>query len=342
MQANRGFSLVELMIGMAIGLIIFLGLTTVFVYSLKGQKEFTQAAEQVENGRYAINVLSEDIRLAGYYGQWQPTSVATSIADACKVPAAADLPDILDDSSHAVFAYMADPYAAGAFTDTADLSGAANCAALLNAKLAAGSDVLVVRHADGDALAVGATATSNEIYIQANPKSAELQLGDGTVLTAIEKANGAAATIMKKGGAVAAEIRKYRLHVYFVDKTERVPTLKRLELKSVAGVLKMDTVSIAEGIEAFTVEFGLDLTDGDGVVEGANSRGVTAAQFSNVMSARLNVLARNADTSPGFTDNKIYNMGLIGNYGPRNDAYRRHLYSASVRLVNPAGRRDGA
>lgn len=341
---RNGFSLIELMVAMAIGMIIFLGLSTVFVNSLRGQKELTRAAEQVENGRFALDTISSDLRMAGYYGQWQPTTVPTSIADACKVPASqADLDAMLANFGHAVVAYNASVYASGAFGSVADLSGASSCSTLLSSRVAAGSDVLVVRHADADALAVSpvaATAVQNEIYLQANVKEAQLQLGNGAALTTTSKANGTAATIMAKGATVAAEIRKFRLHVYFVDKTELVPTLKRLELKSVNNVLKMDIASIAEGIEAMTVDFGIDALNSDGVIE-ATSRDLIASQYGNAMVVNVRILARNADSSADFLDDKIYNMGLVGNYGPRNDAFRRHLFSAAVRLVNPAGRRDG-
>lgn len=336
MQTTRGFSLTELMIGMAIGMIILLGLGTVFINSLLGQKEFSRSAEQIENGRYAIDVISNDLRLAGFYGHWEPVVIPTAISDACVIPTAASLATYFSaNAGHAVVAYPA-----ADLSTTADLSGAATCQTQINSKLAPGSDVLVVRHADSEIVAVGGDVATNEIYLQANGKTAELQLGAGSTLVANMKADGSAATIKGKNGVAAAEVRKFRTHVYFVDRTERTPTLKRLELKSVGGTLKMDEVSLAEGIEALTVDFSVDENNADGIVE-STTRNMNAARFGNTLIARVRVLARNTEASNGFTDNKVYDMGLIGDYGPRNDSFRRHLFTAVVRLVNPASRRDG-
>ena len=63
------------------------------------------------------------------------------------------------------------------------------------------------------------------------------------------------------------------------------------------------------------------------------------------MTAQLYVLARSPEAAPGYIDTKSYSLGhdAAGNaitVGPKKDAYRRHVYTAMVRIVNPAGRRD--
>jgi type IV pilus assembly protein PilW len=63
------------------------------------------------------------------------------------------------------------------------------------------------------------------------------------------------------------------------------------------------------------------------------------------VTAQLHVLARSPEPSPGYIDTKTYSLGpdAAGNaitVGPKNDGYRRHVYTATARIVNPAGRRD--
>ncbi len=63
------------------------------------------------------------------------------------------------------------------------------------------------------------------------------------------------------------------------------------------------------------------------------------------MTAQLHVLAQSPEPSPGYIDSKTYLLGrdAAGNpisVGPKNDAFRRHVYTSMVRIVNPAGRRD--
>jgi len=81
----RGFSLVELMVALAIGLVLLTLLATVFANSSRSQKEITMAAQQVENGRYAIELLSEDLRHAGFYGPYFSLPAATALTDPCSL-----------------------------------------------------------------------------------------------------------------------------------------------------------------------------------------------------------------------------------------------------------------
>ena len=75
----------------------------------------------------------------------------------------------------------------------------------------------------------------------------------------------------------------------------------------------------------------------------------TAAQLANVVAAKLYVLARSTETTPGYTDTKTYCLAAIdatgvcpdaNKLGPFNDSYKRHLFSTTVRLNNTSGRRE--
>mgnify|MGYP003597617820 CR=1 FL=1 len=63
-----GFSLVEFMVAIMIGLFLVGGLATFIVSSSSTRNELEKTNRQIENGRYAIEKLSEAIKLAGYYG----------------------------------------------------------------------------------------------------------------------------------------------------------------------------------------------------------------------------------------------------------------------------------
>lgn len=62
---NKGFSLIELMVAMVIGLIILLGLVQVFSASSSLNRTQTGLAVLQENGRYAISRMKADIENAG-------------------------------------------------------------------------------------------------------------------------------------------------------------------------------------------------------------------------------------------------------------------------------------
>ena len=68
--------------------------------------------------------------------------------------------------------------------------------------------------------------------------------------------------------------------------------------------------------------------------------GFTIAKIAtNVVTAKVFILARNIETSPGYQDTKTYQLGTVA-VAASNDAYRRHVYSGLVRIANSAGRRD--
>ena len=72
LRRARGFSLAELLIAVTIGLAILGGLSAMFVKNTRTQAEIDKAHRQVENGRYAIDLLAVDLRNAGYFSEFDP------------------------------------------------------------------------------------------------------------------------------------------------------------------------------------------------------------------------------------------------------------------------------
>lgn len=65
---NRGFSLIELMIAMVLGLLLSTGIFTVFSGNKQSSDLNTTMADMQENARFALNQLSSDIRMSGFQG----------------------------------------------------------------------------------------------------------------------------------------------------------------------------------------------------------------------------------------------------------------------------------
>lgn len=65
---SPGFSLVELMVAMTIGLIILAAVSLMFANSKKAYEVQNKLARVQENGRFAMNYLLQDMRMAGYIG----------------------------------------------------------------------------------------------------------------------------------------------------------------------------------------------------------------------------------------------------------------------------------
>jgi len=89
-SAARGFSLVELMIALLIGLIIAIGVVQIFSATRATYQLDESLARAQENGRFALEFLSQDVRHAGYAGCKRDTSV--TIFNNLAVPVTAGLP----------------------------------------------------------------------------------------------------------------------------------------------------------------------------------------------------------------------------------------------------------
>lgn len=350
---QHGFSIVELMIAMTLGLFLLAGLTLIFVNSSRTNKEMAKTAQQIENGRYAIDMLTQDLRLAGFYGHLSTMPTAPASADPCETASTTNMYNAL--------AWHVQGYRAADMSSRPDLS-TTTCITkglLTNANLKVGSDVLVIRRANTSVLATTDVATSNEVYIQATSSQADIQLGNGAVI-GTNTAAGAASTLKLKDTVTPAPIRKYHVHVYFVapcsvgsgtngictGSDDTIPTLKRLELTVVGGATAMKLVPLVEGIEHFKVEYGIDNLPsttnastrliGDSSVD---STSTAPADWTTVITTQVYLLARNTEISPGHTDDKTYTLGTQA-ITAANDRYKRHVYSAEIRLANPAGRRE--
>lgn len=64
-NANRGFSLIELLVAMALGLIVLAGAVTLFRQGVDISFTVTQRAEMQQNARVALNLLARDLAIAG-------------------------------------------------------------------------------------------------------------------------------------------------------------------------------------------------------------------------------------------------------------------------------------
>ena len=327
-------SLVELMVSTTLGLMVLTGVVTAFFNTSAARSEVERTNRQIENGRYAMELISTDLRLAGFFGEFNAglfTAPATLPADPCSL-AAADW--------NAWLPFHLQGYDATGFAS-------ANCT-LPNLK--PGSDVLVVRRARTCAAGVAGcqAAATGMPYVQASLCASEVsshRLGLEGATTF---------DLKKKDCTTPAEKRQYYTRIYYLSTDNgdgaTLPTLMRLELTGSGWV----AVPLVEGIEEFNLEYGMD-SDGDGAPDvyaanpsdhpkGACTGTCPVNNWMNVVTARFHLLARNLDPSPGYVDGKTYELGKDENGNAVSvtpgGPYRRHVYSALVRIANAAGYRE--
>ena len=347
---GRGFSLVELMVALAIGGIIMALLGLIFYSGTVARKETEKSSRQIENGRYAMETLGNDLAHAGYFAEFDPTALATpaSKPDPCEVAIANIRPAL------AVSIQGVDNVTSG--TTPSCISDVKN-----------GTDVVVIRRVS--TCIPGGTcdaAVAVMPYFQAslcgsNTELLSATIADYYVFDAYPSSNpNGTFTKHKRNCTTFADVHLLHTQIYFVANNDNagdgIPTLKRADFAIVGGALAFKIVPVAEGIDNLQVEYGID-TDGDGAPNAFTAdpdsyNGCAGAacvtNLRNVVSVRVNLLARNTDATAGWSDDRVYTLGLKADGSANNfpssgsgyaDAYKRHAYTSQIRLVNPASRR---
>jgi type IV pilus assembly protein PilW len=341
------------MVAITIGLFLLVGLVSVFATSNQTYMDLGKASQQIESGRFAVQVLVDDIGHAGFFGRYSASPTT---------PAALPDPCVNNDMA-ALKAALAFPLQGYDAPATSPIT-----ACLPVANHVGGTDIIVVRRVDstmsaGDATTIpNAALTGNNIYLQSNadPTSTPvLAVAAGT-----QAADQVAFPLKNRDATVFSPVRKYHVHIYFIapcsvpagggsvctgptdDNGAPIPTLKRIELASNGT---MNVISLVEGIEQLQIDYGID-ADKDGVPDAAYVTAPAAiADWANVVAVRINVLSRHIEPTNGFVDNKVYDMGAMGTMSAPTfgatvanlDArFKRHVYNAVVRIVNPSSRRE--
>ena len=353
-RLQGGFSLIELMIAITLGLLILAGMLTIFVNTSAVRNEIERTNRQIENGRYAMELLRDDIQLAGFLGEIDLPSVPDytgAIPDLCSTSLlertwpAGGSPGVIR------------LHVQGANNFDASSSTALDSCPAIKSAVQSGTDVLLVRRAKTCyAGATGCDAlTTNKPYLQisfcsaptvasaSTTKTHALAIrpaaGDYTPPEFVHMNNSAVGTAC----TVTASQRPYVVYMYFVG-TDNI--LKRAELKYTGTATDLtDVMSLAEGIENMQLDYGVD-SNNDGNADSYAASPATVDDWKNVVSVQVNLLARNTEISTDYKGSsveasKTYYLGpSAGNVGPFSDGYRRHVYSARVRIQNISGRRE--
>jgi type IV pilus assembly protein PilW len=157
-RSQRGLTLVELMIAMILGLFLIGGLLQIFISSKQTYRMQEALSRLQENGRFAIDFMTRDIRLAGFKG-------CSSRSYAAMPPVLNQATAFLYDFNTAIQGFEANP-ANNTWTPSM-------VAAISDSEPLGGSDVIAIRRADEQGFAVTAqganTLTLDDTVSGTNP-----------------------------------------------------------------------------------------------------------------------------------------------------------------------------
>lgn len=343
-QRQAGFSLIELMIAITLGLLILAGMLVVFVNTSGARNEVDRMNRQIENGRYATELLRDDIQVAGYFGETDIAKIrgTPGLPSGMPDPCATSLTERTWPAGGTVGVILLHVQGIDNFNPAT--STALDSCPTIKSAVKLNTDVIVVRRVKTCiAGAAGCDAiTAGKPYLQTslcvNPPTAA---SSTTTTHALAPSPNATEFVHKlKNCTTNAPLRPYVIYLYFVG-TDNI--LKRAEF---TGTSMGNVTPLVDGIENLQLDYGVDTND-DGNADAYKSAAVintlatpaaVVSDWSNVVAVKINLLARNTDPSSGYTDTKTY--PAVGISTPIGDAYRRHVYSTLVRITNVSGSRE--
>lgn len=314
-RSARGFSLVELMVALAIGLLLLSGALGVYANSRTTIQTTERLAQLQENARFILDLVEPDVRAAGFWGLTNRTDfvagragpgdpVSIGVINDCEPNWSIDLDRPIEGSNDA------NPYAPTClFAPDAHLDG---------------TDMLVVRHA-ADTPTPAAELQDGRIYIRADQSHAQIFTG----------------TTEPDGFGPEAQDFELETHAYFVaessDFVSTMPSLRQLNLSDGGASPEVSETEILAGVEDMQVQFGLD-TDGDGSVN-MYVNPVPGLDATQILAVRLWLRLRAETAELGFVDQARY-LYADQDYVPvdtpstDDDPLRRLLVTKTIALRN--------
>jgi type IV pilus assembly protein PilW len=339
---QRGVSIIELMVSITIGLVLLAGVLSIFFSSKVTYFANEKTARLQENGRVALDLISHDVRSAGYMGCARAVPFNTTL------------------NSPTSMLWNYERPLQGFESDNTSAWSPTIAAGTLNPAPLPSSDVIVVRAAqrDGRALRVvsdlaSLTADPTVVNNTAVSVGSIMMITDCTASTVFQvtgytpgSPNGtiAHATGGSNPGNSTDDLNYLYLRgsrvaplqtvIYYVanDPATNEPGLFRQTGSTQPADL------LIEGVQALQIAYAVDSVNNDRVADAyVSASGVT--NWDNVMSVTLSMLIRSRQEGTDV-DRKTYQVlpAAIGgrSFGAFNDRRLRMVFTTTIALRNRA------
>ena len=312
-----GFSIVELMVAMALSLVLAAAIVTVFVnnsYSFNQDENFEHMQD---DARHALREIAFDLSMAGFYGDLHvPGNVLYDVG----LATAGDCGPVgeLNWIYRAVDTGTSTSLSVSAIDNAAAADAAAAHSCFGNGEVQPGTDIVSIKRVAGQQATV---LSADSAYLRTN----------GTVGVMFSGTAPDAPPVVITPPNADWEFRPsiYYIRQFANTPGDGIPTLCRKVLRG--GGASMVTECLATGIENLQIEYGVDTTD-----DGQPNLFVTnptLAQMQTVVSARVFLLARTTDIDTRYTNTKTYSISNAPDFVP-GDSFHRRVFSTSVSIQN--------
>ena len=298
---QSGISIVEIMVGVALSLILLAGVMQIFLTNKQTYRVQEAFSRLQENGRYAMQFLAKDIRMAGFFGCASAIDEPTNLVDFDK-----------NGTADAIASFSGNGLSG---FEHSDLPLVLNSTTTLTAaNVLSNTDIIQIKRATNTGLYIADPAARDDANIKLDPVLASGMFAEDDVLfvTDCEAADIFAATGVGNGGGYTnishandanlgpklskvyqndAEVMKMVSNLYYLGTNSAgVPALFRASLGNNGSIL---TEELVEGIEDMQLMYGED-TDNDGVVN-VYVDSALVADFTKVLNIRLTITVRTVE-----------------------------------------------
>jgi len=312
-KSQSGFTMVELMVALALSMTLSVAVVSVFVNNSHSFKQDDNVSRMQDDARHALREIAFDLSMAGHYAELHMPDILTpdgtlAIGIDCGPAGEANW------MYRAVEAGTDDSLSITAVDNASNADAVAAHSCIAAGDVLEGTDVVSIKRVVGSSSAV---LRDGGIYLRTN----------GTVGLLYRSPAPAAAAIIGSDW-------EFRPSIYFIrefanNPGDGIPTLCRKILNGPGP--SMVTECLATGIENLQIEYGIDTTE-DGTPD-TFIPSPTLAEMQNVVTARVFILARTTNIDTRYENDKTYSISNSPDFLP-NDSFHRRVFSTNVTIQN--------
>jgi len=320
LHRQQGVTLVELMIALVIGLLVTVAMLKVYVDASRMYRFNEGLARVQENGRFALEFIRRDARVAGFWGCNSNAKPNPGIKEA-------------SDAYIDVDRYITGTEGGDDDADSITFRSATGSGTLVTSDMSGTDGTITVDSAS--ALATGTAALISDC------ENGDLFQITGISETALAHAAGASANIspnLNKAYAAGARVYEARETTFSIqeDPSSGVPTLYR-------EVIGEGAQPLVEGIQNMQILYGEDTdADADGTANRYVAFGASGLDIDRIVSVRISVLVRsindNLTTEPSPYMYPPWVNPPIPTTPDEDDKYLRKIFTTTVTLRNKVAR----
>jgi len=328
-KQSYGFSMVELLVAMLVGVIIITGVFSLHSGTRKTQMVNEMQMDMVADARFAIEMISYDLRHAGMYGGTNKDGlIDCRTAPGAKCDPATSLAAVSNDCTVGWAYNLSQPVTA--IDNTAGNPYSGSCIPPSEG-YQTGTDILEVHYADSNFISsvtgLAKPLTNGQAYIRSN-------FASGSIFT------GTTQPVIGKFDSNTNITNNYILHAfsYYISNhtdssSDGIPSLRRASLVNGPAIQAQTLIS---GVEDLQVQFG---ENSDGSADNSIDRYVNPDQvtdWTQVYAAKIWLLMRSDKKQVGVDTKKTFSIAGVPVTKGGVDGYRYFLVTSVINLRNLA------